>query len=71
MDQCASTLLAFPPQSDAVDNEAYHRAALVHVQRLSKILKEAPADLVGYSVQLFNVRLPSSDLCLPSAVLPC
>ncbi|KAI1182281.1 cop9 subunit [Nemania serpens] len=61
MDQCASTLLAFPPQSEPVDNEAYNRAALVHVQRLSKILREAAGDLVGYSVELFNVIDPATN----------
>ncbi|KAI1112142.1 cop9 subunit [Nemania sp. NC0429] len=59
MDQCASTLLAFPPQSELVDNETYHRVAWNHVQRLSKILREAAGDLVGYSVELFNVVDPA------------
>ena len=58
MDQVASALLAFPPQSDLTDNDIYHKAAVLHTQRLSKLLKERPRDLVGFSTELLNVLRP-------------
>ncbi|KAJ3572136.1 hypothetical protein NPX13_g5154 [Xylaria arbuscula] len=73
MDQCASALLAFPPQSDPTDNEEYHKAAVLHTQRLSKMLKERPKDLVVFSTELLNVIDPAvnslSYLALLHAVL--
>ncbi|KAI8624419.1 hypothetical protein F5Y19DRAFT_490945 [Xylariaceae sp. FL1651] len=61
MDQCASVLLAFPPQNDVQDasNEAYHKAASLHVSRLAKMLKERPRDLVVYSSELLNLIDPA------------
>ncbi|KAI1126764.1 hypothetical protein F5Y10DRAFT_206396 [Nemania abortiva] len=59
MDQCASTLLAFPPQLNLADNEAYHRAAVLHTQRLFRMLKERARDLVAYSNELFTVIDPA------------
>ncbi|KAI0550046.1 cop9 subunit [Xylaria curta] len=59
MDQCASVLLAFPPQSGLVDNETYHQAASTHMQRLSRLLKERAKDLVVYSASLFDVVDPA------------
>ncbi|KAI1363850.1 cop9 subunit, partial [Xylaria arbuscula] len=73
MDQCASALLAFPPQSDPTDNEEYHKAAVLHTQRLSKMLKERSKDLVVFSIELLNVIDPAvnslSYLALLHAVL--
>jgi hypothetical protein len=58
MDQCASALLAFPKDNvrDA-DNEHYHKLALLHVQRLAKLVTERSKDLTVYSSDLFNVGL--------------
>ncbi|TGJ78913.1 hypothetical protein E0Z10_g9845 [Xylaria hypoxylon] len=67
MDQHASTLLAFPPQDDSVDNETYHKAAVAHVQRISKMIKERSRDLVVFSAELFNV-LPSRNPVVDPAV---
>ncbi|KAI0855558.1 cop9 subunit [Xylaria cubensis] len=55
MDQCASVLLAFPPQSGLVDDETYHKAVSAHIQRLSRMLKERARDLVVYSASLFDI----------------
>ncbi len=62
MDQCAIALLAFPPQSDDADNEAYHQAALLHIQRTAKMVKERAKDLVAFSAELLNVL--SAHVCL-------
>ncbi|GAP89555.1 putative cop9 signalosome complex subunit 3 protein [Rosellinia necatrix] len=59
MDQCANALLAFPPQGDLGDNDAYHKAASVHVHRLSKMLSERARDLAVYSAELFEVVDPT------------
>ncbi|RYC61375.1 hypothetical protein CHU98_g4830 [Xylaria longipes] len=59
MDQCASVLLAFPPQSGLADDETYHKAASTHIQRLSRMLKERAKDLVVYSASLFDVVDPA------------
>ncbi|KAI1748052.1 cop9 subunit [Xylaria castorea] len=59
MDQCASVLLAFPPQSGLADDETYHKAASTHIQRLSRMLKERAKDLVVYSPSLFDVVDPA------------
>ncbi|KAI0911311.1 cop9 subunit [Ustulina deusta] len=59
MDQCAIALLAFPPQSDDADNEAYHQAALLHIQRTAKMVKERAKDLVAFSAELLNVLDPA------------
>ncbi|KAJ8122694.1 hypothetical protein ONZ43_g1172 [Nemania bipapillata] len=61
MDQCASTLLAFPPTLANVilNKESYHEAASVHTQRLAKLLKEHTRDLVAYSYELFQVVHPT------------
>lgn len=57
MDQCASVLLAFP---HVTENEAYHKSASAHIQRLLRMLKERAKDLVVYSASLFDVCNPSS-----------
>ncbi|KAI1737552.1 cop9 subunit [Xylaria scruposa] len=59
MDQCASVLLAFPPQSGLVDNETYHQAVSTHIQRLSRVLKEQAKDLVVHSASLLDVVDPA------------
>ncbi|KAI0102789.1 hypothetical protein GGR51DRAFT_526224 [Nemania sp. FL0031] len=61
MDQYASVLLAFSPPLDPGDNEAYHKAATIHTQRLSKLLKERSRDLALYSNELFTVVDPAAN----------
>ncbi|KAI1419704.1 cop9 subunit [Xylaria sp. FL1777] len=70
MDQCVSALLAFPPpQSDVADNETYHKAALLHVQRLTKMIREQAQDLVAYSPEILNVVDPATNSLSYLAVL--
>ncbi|KAI0521846.1 cop9 subunit [Xylaria bambusicola] len=69
MDQCADVLLAFSPPSDLTDNEAYHKAALIHTQRLSKLLKERSKELVTFSKELLNVVDPSYNSLSYLAIL--
>ncbi|KAI1150692.1 cop9 subunit [Nemania diffusa] len=69
MEQCASTLLAFPPQSDFVDNESYHKAASFHIAQLLKILRERNRDLVAYSHELFNLVDPAVNSLSYLAIL--
>ncbi|KAI1349107.1 cop9 subunit [Xylaria sp. FL0043] len=69
MDQCASALLAFPPQGDLADNEAYHKAALAHIQRVTKMIKEQNKDLVTYSAELLNVIDPAVNSLSYLAIL--
>ncbi|KAI0445334.1 hypothetical protein F4803DRAFT_508320 [Xylaria telfairii] len=56
MDQCASVMLAFP---HVYENEAYHKNASAHIQRLLRLLKERAKDLVVYSTSLFDVIDPA------------
>ncbi|GAW21457.1 hypothetical protein ANO14919_109760 [Xylariales sp. No.14919] len=69
MDQYASTLLAFPSQDGPVDDETYHRAALVHVQRITKLVRERAKDLVAYNTELFNVVDPAVNSLSYLAIL--
>ncbi|KAK5634667.1 hypothetical protein RRF57_010380 [Xylaria bambusicola] len=69
MDQFVDALLAFPPRSDLTDNETYHKAALLHAQRLSKILKERSKDLVVFSQELLNVLDPTYNSLSYLAIL--
>ncbi|KAI0425959.1 cop9 subunit [Xylaria sp. FL1042] len=59
MDQCAGTLLAFPPPGDLVDNEAYHKAALTHTQQITSMIKERNKDIVNYGAELLNIINPA------------
>ncbi|KAI1179225.1 hypothetical protein F4777DRAFT_534849 [Nemania sp. FL0916] len=64
MDQCAGALLAFPPQGNLAgnglpDNEAYHRAVVIHTQQLARLRNTQARDLVSFSTELFNVIDPA------------
>ncbi|KAF2964923.1 hypothetical protein GQX73_g8631 [Xylaria multiplex] len=69
MDQYASALLAFPPQNEPADNETYHKAAMLHIQRISKMIKERPKDLVAFSAELINVIDPAVNSLSYLAIL--
>ena len=67
MDQYASVLLSFPPETPPADNESYDRAAKSHLNQLSRILKEKSADLIEFGPALIEVSSPSA--CLISSLL--
>ncbi|KAI0535427.1 cop9 subunit [Xylaria digitata] len=69
MDQYASALLAFPPQNEPDDNETYHKAAMLHVQRILKMIKERAKDLTAFSAELFNVVDPAVNSLSYLAIL--
>lgn len=55
MDQCASVLLAFPPDQELADDEQYDKAVKAHVQRLGRLLKEQAAVLSANAGLLLDV----------------
>ncbi|KAI0392061.1 hypothetical protein F5Y17DRAFT_438041 [Xylariaceae sp. FL0594] len=66
MEQVASALLAFPPQDSQpkgtpdAQNEAYHKAATLHVQKLRELIKDRGRDLVLHSNNLLSVLDPAT-----------
>ncbi|CAJ2502862.1 Uu.00g102560.m01.CDS01 [Anthostomella pinea] len=69
MDQYASALLAFPPETDLNDNALYDQAARSHLNKLSKLLKERSNELVTYGPQLLELLDPSVNSLSYLAVL--
>ncbi|KAK3327976.1 hypothetical protein B0T19DRAFT_484968 [Cercophora scortea] len=61
MDHCASVLLAFPPSSPLANNEQYHKAALAHVLKVEKMIKDNGASFVGYASQLLEHVNPANN----------
>ncbi|KAK3685669.1 hypothetical protein B0T22DRAFT_225883 [Podospora appendiculata] len=61
MDHCASVLLAFPPSSPLTNNDQYHRAAVAHVQRVDKMIKDNAASFNGYANQLLEHVDPAKN----------
>ena len=63
MDLCASTLLAFPRDNvSLVDNEGYDGAVRVHINSLTKLLKEQIPLLQSSAAQLLEVGGPGASL---------
>ncbi|KAI1778326.1 hypothetical protein F4818DRAFT_405683 [Hypoxylon cercidicola] len=60
MDKLAPILLAVPvPAEGSVDNAAYDTAVKTHVQKLSKLLKDQPGDVIAYGSKFLDLLDPS------------
>ncbi|KAK0635559.1 hypothetical protein B0T17DRAFT_650532 [Bombardia bombarda] len=51
MDHYASVLQAFPPASELADNGQYHKAAVLHVQKVQNLMKQ---NMANYADQLLE-----------------
>ncbi|KAK3325652.1 hypothetical protein B0H66DRAFT_529678 [Apodospora peruviana] len=59
MDHCASVLLAFPPASELADNEQYHKAVRLHIQKVEKLMAENGPAFPAYAENLLGVIHPA------------
>lgn len=71
MDHFISVLTAFTPKNlEYSDNELYHKAVRLHVQKVEKLFKENANAAAGFADLLFQVRTAQLN-CLDLSAFFC